>query len=391
MYPKRTWNIPVGMRDWLPGEAERRRALVNELLLTMASFGYTEISTPLLEYYQTLVQGEEGAFPDQLYKLIDRDGSILALRPELTTPIARVVSSKIEGAPPWRLMYGAEVFRYEDVQTGRQREFSQVGAELIGQDGPEADCEILALAVEALKNQGLERFTVSIGHMGVLQGLLQSLTCEEKQLKEVRHLVLEKDFVGLNELLEKANLSQEKREAVVGLFTRPLDIHNFSMTGSGLPGEMLTALSDLKEIVNLMALYGYESYIQVDLSTLRNQEYYTGMVFEVYTAGLGYPIGGGGRYDHLLHRFGKSYPATGFALGVDRLLLSLPPKEKKNQLLLIAGGEPGLVLKKAKALRAHGKEVIAELRTMTEQEAKVMAQAKGAELVWLGGGSGHGD
>ncbi|QNB47677.1 ATP phosphoribosyltransferase regulatory subunit [Thermanaerosceptrum fracticalcis] len=391
MYQKRTWNIPVGMRDWLPGEAARRRDLTNELLQTMATWGYTEIATPLLEYYQTLVQGEEGAVQDQLYKLIDRDGSILALRPELTTPIARVVSSKIEGAPPWRLMYGAEVFRYEDVQTGRQREFSQVGAELIGQEGPEADCEILALAIEALKTQGLERFTVSIGHMGVLQGLLQSLTCEENQLKAVRHLVLEKDFVGLNELLEKAGLAQEKREAVVDLLTRPLDIDNFPMTGSGLPGEILTALADLKGIVNLIALYGYEPYIQVDLSTLRNQEYYTGMVFEVYTAGLGYPIGGGGRYDHLLHRFGHSYPATGFALGVDRLLLSLAQKEKKSELFLVAGEEPGLVLKKAQTLRAEGKKVIAELRRITEQEAKLLSREKEAQLVWLGGVTYYGD
>jgi ATP phosphoribosyltransferase regulatory subunit len=357
----------------------------------MATWGYTEIATPLLEYYQTLVQGEEGLTQDQLYKLIDRDGSILALRPELTTPIARVVSSKIEGSPPWRLMYGAEVFRYEDVQTGRQREFSQAGAELIGQEGPEADGEILALAIETLKAQGLERFTVSIGHMGVLQGLLQSLTCEENQLRAVRHLVLEKDFVGLSELLGKAGLAEEKWKAVVDLLTRPLDIHNLPLENSSLPGEILTALGDLQQIVQLIGLYGYESYIQVDLSTLRAQEYYTGMVFEVYTAGIGYPIGGGGRYDHLLHRFGHSYPATGFALGVDRLLLSLAQKEKKSELFLVAGEEPGLVLKKAQALRVEGKKVIAELRRITEQEAKLLSREKEAQLVWLGGVTYYGD
>ena len=385
MYPKKSWNIPVGMRDWLPGEAERKRNLINALLETMAAWGYWEIATPLLEYYQTLVQGEEGLSQDQLYKLIDRDGSILALRPELTTPIARVVSSKLGGTPPWRLMYGGEVFRYEDVQTGRQREFCQAGAELIGQEGAEADCEILALAIETLKAQGLQRFTVSIGHMGVLQGLLQSLNCDENRLRSVRHLVLEKDFVGLSELLGKAGLAEGQWQAVVDLLTRPLDMHNLPLDNPFLPGEIRAALKNLQQIVRLLDLFGYESYLQVDLSTLRAQEYYTGMVFEVYTPGIGYPIGGGGRYDQLFLRFGRASPATGFALGVDRLLLSLVQEEKRRELFLVAGGEPDLVLKKAQALRSEGKKVIAELRRITEEEAKLLSEEKDAILVFLGG------
>lgn len=380
--------IPSGMRDWLRGEARNKRYLTNRLLELLGSWGYQEVSTPILEYYQVLLQGENTQEQDQLYKLIERDGSILALRPEMTTPIARLVSSKLQGKPPWRLMYGGEVFRYENIQTGKQREFSQVGVEMIGQQGPEADAEVLALACETLQKIGLSYFTVSLGHNGILAGILESCSGKEEDISQVRTLILEKDFVGLQQLLTKIGMAKNTIERIIALLTIPQANLETMAVESDLPQQINEALHELKQVVKIVNKYGYSANIQVDLSTLRPQSYYTGMVFEIYTKGIGYPIGGGGRYDQLLYRFGKDYPAVGFALGVERILLSLPTMEDESRRVLVAGNigpdRTEQLLKKTNSLRAEGYIVITELRNLSKAEAENLAWENQAELCWLG-------
>ena len=146
-------------------------------------------------------------------------------------------------------------------------------------------------------------------------------------------------------------------------------------------------MTEIKSILKTVDRYGYGSYIQVDLTTLRSQTYYTGMVFEIYTAGLGYPIGGGGRYDRLLQHFGRDYPATGFALGVERLLLSLPSKKREEKTVLVAGIDSGghytgAVIEKARNLREKGIPAIMELRCLSKEQAAEIAREKGAGLIW---------
>ncbi|MGI6145677.1 MAG: ATP phosphoribosyltransferase regulatory subunit [Peptococcia bacterium] len=390
MTKKTKLNIPQGMRDWLPGEASRKRELINQLLAHISLWGYEEINTPMLEYYQVLQPDGNWEGAAQIYKFIDRNGEILALRPEMTLPIARVISSKLPQNYPWRLMYGGEVFRYEEIQTGKQREFSQVGVELIGAVGAEADSEILALAVESLRASGLDNFTISLGHTGILKGLLESLAWEETQLKQVRTLILEKDFVGLNKYLMSAGIKADKVKQLVGILTCQLTTEDLEKEWRNLPRGIAIALADLREIIRLLKVYDYESYIQVDFSTLRSQEYYTGMVFEIYTPGIGYPIGGGGRYDQLLQNWGNNCPATGFALGVDRILLSLSSegkgkkeKEKeKEKCYLLAGNDATTVITKATQWRKKGKKVITEFSGITRAEAEKLALKKGAVLHW---------
>lgn len=381
--------IPAGMRDWLPPEAGEKRILINTLLDNIAQWGYQEVSSPLLEYYQVFNKNEAGAGPDNLYKLIERDGSILVLRPEMTIPIARIIGSKMPGSQPWRLMYGEEVFRYELVQAGRQREFNQVGVELIGESGPEADSEILALAISSLRRIGIEKFTVSLGHMGVLNGLLESLSWEKPLLDELRTLILEKDFVGLHQLLETAGL-EENKEELLKLITQPLSIRELKGIIPRVSGGIQAALQEIESIIEMLDSYGYSQYIQVDLSTLRSLDYYTGMVFEIYTVGIGYPIGGGGRYDNLLCQYGQDYPATGFALGIERIMLSLRPKKDSNKPVLLVGDPAaGLtgwdLFNKAESLRRDGKNVILELKKLTKEQASKLAEKTGAELLlWQG-------
>ncbi|MDD2402470.1 MAG: ATP phosphoribosyltransferase regulatory subunit [Clostridia bacterium] len=375
-------NLPSGMRDWLPGEAYYKRELINKMLERISLWGYEEIETPIMENYRVLLPGESQSGPDQLYKLIDRDGSILALRPEMTTPIARVVSSKLQGNIPWRLMYSGEVFRYEEIQVGKQREFSQVGVELIGTEGADSDAEVLALAIETLLATGLNSFTISLGHSGVLRGLLESLSWEETQLNQVRTLILEKDFVGLSSVLMDAGLSKKKIEYLVGLLTSRLSLEDLEKEWTDVPVGVVKALEDLKEILKKLKIYGYDKYVQVDLSTLRSQEYYTGVVFEIYTNGIGYPIGGGGRYDRLFQKYGKNHPAIGFALGIDRIILSLSGKVEKGKPLFLAGKVLEDVISKARELRGEGVKVIMETKKITRSEAEEMAGKKGAKLFW---------
>jgi ATP phosphoribosyltransferase regulatory subunit len=371
--------VPPGMRDWLPGEAFQKRDLINRFLTHFSLWGYQEINTPLLEYYQTFSDAGKGSELEQIYKLIDRDGQILALRPEMTLPITRVVSSKLSEKYPQRLMYGGEVFRYEEIQTGRQREFTQVGVELLGASGPAADSEVLALAIEALTAIGLTDFTISLGHTGVLKGLLASLNWEETALYVVRKLILEKDFVGLKNYLLAQGMTSA--ETVVSLLTEKLIFPQ--VLNKNLPAGVLEALEELKQIRDYLKDYGTAHYLQLDLSTLREQIYYTGMVFEIYTSGIGYPIGGGGRYDRLFDLWGLDCPATGFALGVERVLLSLPEikKSKPEKPYLLVGENAKVIISRARKLRQQGKKVITQIGSFTHEEAEELAKQSEAILV----------
>lgn len=383
MYAAPLLTTPAGMRDWLPYEAKTRREMLDTALANMAAWGYREVATPVLEYYEVLKKGEGGFGPDHLYKLIDRDGRILALRPEMTTPIARIASGKLPGTAPWRLMYGAQVFRYEEIQTGKQREFNQVGVELIGQAGPEADSEVLALAIDTLKRMGLNSFTVSLGHTGILRGLLENLAAEEAQLNEAKNLILEKDFVGLHQFLNKAGLNGREQQSLAELLTRHLKPPEIKENMNRLPAAIREALNELLDIYGFLEKYGYADYLTLDLSTLRSQAYYTGMVFEIYTSGIGYPIGGGGRYDRLLQLFGRDYPATGFALGLERVMLSLTRGNGGSENVMVAGANPADILKRCDELRKSGTPAIAELRKLSQAEAGNLAKDKNARLEWI--------
>ena len=229
---------------------------------------------------------------------------------------------------------------------------------------------------------GLKNFTVSLGHTGVLKGLLASLAWEEVQLQQVRTLILEKDFVGLSNYLLSRGMPEKQIKNVVGFLTCQLSPDDLSKDWRNLPEGILAALADLQEIVRLLKIYGYTEYVQIDLSTLRNQAYYTGMVFEIYTAGIGYPIGGGGRYDRLLNNWGRACPATGFALGVERILLSLPEvgKPEEEKLILLVGTTAEKVISQALELRKKGNRVITKIGEISHLDAEKLASSKGAVL-----------
>lgn len=329
---------PKGVRDFLPEEAAWKRILESRINKVFTSFGYREVVTPTIEHLAVFTKGSE--LDEKMYRFVDREGEILALRPDMTTPIARVVSGRLKDEPlPLRLCYSGNLFRYDEPQAGRQREFYQAGVELVGGSSPEADAEVVALAYYSLAAAGVKNFRIDLGHMGYVGGLLAELALNEEEISSVRRCLIHKDLVGLEENLRSVRRSRKQHLELLEVFLSlprlrgGLEILNQAAQLSKNPVSE-AALANLSAIYTALKQYGIEEAIVIDLSMVKEMDYYTGMILEGYSREMGYYLCSGGRYDNLLAQFGFPAPATGFALGVDRVLLVL---ERQNSSSLFAG------------------------------------------------------
>jgi len=344
---------PPGMRDRLPEEAERLVALQQKFRETFTRWGYREVTTPTLEYLETIIRGAGEGVEDRLFKLVGIEGELLAFRPEMTVPIARLVATRLgTEALPYRLCYIASIFRGKETRGDRLRESTQAGVELVGAPGIDADAEVVALAVESMQEAGVEGFEVGIGHVGFLRELLAD-GIEEGDQAEIKELLYRQDFVGLQERLQELDVDQGISEAILRL-PAMRGTQALEEARRLCPTEPArAALEELQDLLEALQDYCPRGRIQVDLGIIRDFDYYTGVVFEGYAGNLGYPILGGGRYDHLLDRFGLPLPATGFALDVDRILVTGTPAPKTPC---------GVLIHARKADRARGLEVARRLR-----------------------------
>jgi ATP phosphoribosyltransferase regulatory subunit len=388
---ERWQQVPPGMRDLLPGESSRARMVSDRILSRMQRWGYREVVTPTMEYFDTLVRGEGTEAGDRLFKLVDRGGELLALRPEMTTSVARLITTHLRGHPlPLRVAYAGQVFRGSETGSGRLREFPQVGCELIGAGTLEADAEIVALAVEALEASGIQGCSISLGHVGFLRGMLAGLALPDEGDREVRALLYQKDFVGLRAILDRYGIPQVRAHALSQLpvLSGPGAIHDARRL-AGTP-ESERVLSDLEDLTKMLAAFGVGDIVRVDLSIIRDFEYYTGIVFEGHTSALGYSLLGGGRYDRLLEGFGVPYPATGFALRVDRVLASSGPGESAwapDVAVTYADGARVEALRLASALRERDLSVTVEILGRPWDEVAREAIAAGVPRVILVAGA----
>jgi ATP phosphoribosyltransferase regulatory subunit len=295
--------IPSGTRDVLPDELRELRAITEGIRGVLDARGYGEVATPALEYEEVLVRGDAAA-ADPSYKLFDEHGDVLALRSDMTIPIARVMASRYPTADvPLRFCYFQHAYRSVQPQRGQPREMLQAGVELVGAPGPEGTAEALKVLCEALEAAGLENWRIGLGDASLYPRLLDRLGVPESARPQILHELVTRDYVGLAREVEAFGAPE-----LLALPQR-----------RGGP-EIL----DAPETEPLAALHALlpESVaprIIFDLGLTRPLSYYTGAVFEVYDAALGAPIGGGGRYDDLLGRFGRSLPACGWALDVERL------------------------------------------------------------------------
>ncbi|MCD4841704.1 MAG: histidine--tRNA ligase [Methanosarcinales archaeon] len=308
-------NKPRGTRDFLPKDTRKRRYIENKLRQTAKRWGYNEIKTPTFEHIElfTLKSGE--GILGEIYNFKDKGEREIALRPELTAPVIRLYVSELQRAPrPIKLYYFDNCFRYERPQKGRFREFWQFGAEIIGSPRPEADAEVIALACRMLHEAGVDG-ELHVGHLGIIRTLFEGLDTDTQG--QIMRLVDKKDDKGLEDYLEEIDADIEMRRKLFELI---------GLTGSSAVDEAKALLGDIEELatfrtlLELLDTHGLD--YTVNFGIARGLDYYTGMVFEIYSSGLGAQnqVCGGGSY-RLAHLFGgKEVESTGFALGFDRVM-----------------------------------------------------------------------
>ncbi|HEY4428029.1 MAG TPA: ATP phosphoribosyltransferase regulatory subunit [Solirubrobacteraceae bacterium] len=321
--------IPSGTRDVLPDETREVRAITDALRGVFERHGYGEVYTPALEYESVLARADM-AEARPAYRMFDESGDVLVLRSDMTVPIARVVASRYPSSePPLRFCYFAHCYRGVRPQRGQPRELLQAGIELIGSPAPQGTVEALTVLCNALDTTGLKDYRIGLGDASLFPSLMASLQVPEPLRDGLLQALVLRDFVALEHMLAGAGLSGEAGEMLLELPQR----RGGREILTDVPAAATEAVTGLRRVHELLDPAVAERVI-FDLGLVRNIGYYTGAVFDVYDPALGAPIGGGGRYDELLGRFGRSLPAVGFALGVDRLHIALAGEERGTGALL---------------------------------------------------------
>ncbi|WNB92806.1 ATP phosphoribosyltransferase regulatory subunit [Bacillus sp. NEB1478] len=352
---------PAGMRDTLPAFYQKNEEIKNVIKNEMEAWGYQFIQTPTLEYHDTV--GEASAILDQqLFKLLDMEGKTLVLRPDMTAPIARVVSSSMKNvAYPIRLAYSSPVFRAQQREGGRPAEFEQVGIELIGDGTASAEAEALALMTEVIKKSGISSFTIAVGHIGFVQELLAEILGNDNRAGELLRYLNEKNYVGYASHVKELPLSSIDTQRLLKL----LDLRGgadvlkeAAKLSPNVKGQR--ALAELKTLYSLLEDYNASQNIVFDFTLFSHMSYYTGIVFEGYAAGIGAPISSGGRYDELLSRFDRHAPAIGFAIRMDYLIEALDYRNVslRPQCILFTPERRREALQWAKEKREKGTQIV---------------------------------
>ena len=336
-------HTPEGVRDIYNDECEKKHYILDRMRQVIQSYGYRFIETPTFEFFDIFGQ-EVGTTPSKdLYKFFDREGNTLVLRPDMTPSIARAASKyfPIE-TEPVRLCYEGNVFINNNSYQGRLKESTQLGVEFIGENSVDADGEIIALVVNNLKAAGLEQFQISIGHADLFRQLMKAADFDAEEEETLRDLILNKNFFGVDEFLERHQVTDDLRSlfSMLGkMYASPKEWAGMKEIALRFPG-VADALSYLQELYELLEVYDVTKYVSFELGLISSYSYYTGILFSGYTFGSGEPIVKGGRYDGLLSYFGKEAPAIGFALMVDQLLLAL----ERQKIAISAGQEAEIIL-----------------------------------------------
>lgn len=374
---------PAGVRDYLPHAVVRLRQIEHQVLACMDRWGYQQIMTPTMEYYDTV--GVASSTSDQkLFKLLNNRGTTMVLRSDITAPIARVVSSLLKEEPlPIRLSYHANVFRAIEEEAGREAEFFQTGVELVGDDSPEADAEVVALAIESLQAAGVEKFRIALGHVGFLNGLLEEVLPDRIEDQEnLKHDLLDRDYVGYRNTISGLDLTDIQTDKLEGILRlrggREICEQALELSGDPLARASIEHLCKVWEVIEA---YNVSEHVLIDLTMIGDFSYYTGMTFEGYAAEIGSPVASGGRYDKLLQQFGRNVPATGFALKTNRILDGVQVKEASEQLPILVQytaekRKEGLT--QAALLRSEGRVVVTAL--ISGEDDGYLARQEGASV-----------
>jgi len=381
-------HTPKGTRDYLPSEVEHYRYIENSLRKNFKLWGYQEIRSPTIEFVEALSTGVGSELVDSMFKFQDFDGKIVALRPEMTAPVARIITTRMPSTPePTRLFYICNVFRYSQTYVERGREFWQAGVELVGCNTSEADGEILTLLISSLEKIGLKEVRVDVGHASLLKDLLKATGLDEEKRGILQNLLGYRDEARLEKFMDENKFPPKLRETFLKLSScRRLDeVSSVSLGSSN--GKTENHLINLLEVKDVLADYGIENLVFFDFSLTRKIEYYTGIVFETSVPNFGLPLGGGGRYDEFIEKFGKlKVSAIGFALEIEKCLQALKaqgfqPQKREKTRILVASKFRSAAVKAVNAL--HNAGVVAFLDVAKSNEKRVMEYAKLAGIDYV--------
>ena len=360
---KKLLHTPEGVRDIYNVECGKKLALESRLKKVFHMYVYHDIQTPTFEYFDVF-RKEIGTIPSrELYKFFDKEGNTLVLRPDFTPSIARAAATLFqEEQLPIRLCYTGSTFVNHSSYQGRLRETTQMGAELLGDDSVEADAEMLALVIESMLTIGLKEFQLTVSNVDFLQSLIEDADLDEDARERVRELITNRNFYGVEEYLESIQVKRSSKEAFgkMNELLGGVDIlekaKNIAPNSKGV-----MALRRLEKIYEILKLYGVEKFVTFDLSMSGTYGYYTGIIFRGYTYGTGDAIVKGGRYDHLIEKFGKKSASIGLAIVIDELMKALIRQKirivytRKNTIVLYDEGRLREAIALAKDFRRKAK------------------------------------
>jgi ATP phosphoribosyltransferase regulatory subunit len=320
---------PPGTRDVLPEEMRELRALEASLYDAFEQRGYGQIATPTIEYEEILQRGDSRA-AGAAYRFFDERGDLLAMRSDMTIPIARVVATRMQAEePPFRLAYVGRAYRAVSPQRGQMREFTQAGVELVGAPAPEGTAEVVEVLCAALDAAGLTRAVIGLGDADLYRQLLVELGVEHGARQRILDQLATHNLVGLEMEVDAIEGLDAAARATLLELPGLRGGEEALSRARDLGGEAVaTATARLKATFDALAQLGVADRVQLDLGLLRDLGYYTGAILEVYDPAIGHILGGGGRYDGLLARFGRDLPAAGFALYLERLHIAQAEEER---------------------------------------------------------------
>jgi len=323
--------IPPGTRDVLPDEMRELRRLEAALSDAFERFGYGEVATPTIEYDEVLARGDDRGAPTA-YRFFDESGELLAMRSDMTIPIARLAATRFAGTePPFRLCYIARAYRAIRPQRGQMREFAQAGVELIGTEAPEGTAEVVEVLSAALDAAGLTRAMIGLGDADLYRQLLDELGVSNNRRDRILEVLAAHDLVGLEAEVDELEIGEGERETLLALPNLrggPEALDRARELGGGA---VERATQRIAATYEALAARDVAGRVNVDLGLLRDLGYYTGAILEVYDPALGHVLGGGGRYDELMGRFGRPLPAAGFALYLERLHVAQAEEQRVAQ------------------------------------------------------------
>jgi ATP phosphoribosyltransferase regulatory subunit len=323
--------IPPGTRDILPDEMRELRRLHTALLEVFEARGYGQVATPAIEYDEVLARGDSRT-AGSAYRFFDESGATLALRSDMTVPIARLVASRYADAElPLRLCYLANAYRAVQPQRGQMREFAQAGVELIGAPAPQGTAEVVEVLEAALDAAGLTRAVIGLGDSDLFRQLLAELGVGEDDAEDLIAKLAGHDLVGLEVALAEVGLGAEEQGVCLAL-AQLRGGSEVLERARALGGEAVArATARIQETYDELTARGIADRVQIDLGLLRDLGYYSGAILEVYDPAVGHILGGGGRYDGLMRRFGVDQPAAGFSLYVERLHIAQMEESRRGE------------------------------------------------------------